>query len=317
MAVHLIEPEARTVHGHFSRELRPVVTIKPGDTVRFRTLDASWATIEQADPYARPKKFEPRDLQRDPGHALCGPVAIRGARPGMTLAVHLRTIRTGSWGWSSAGGFASAVNRRLGLAEGAECVMRWALDPAHGTARDSSGRIVQMRPFLGVMGMPPDQPGSHSTIPPRFCGGNIDCKELVEGSVLYLPVPVEGGLFSLGDGHALQGDGEVAGPALECPMEAVEVEFQLHERMRLSMPRASTPAGWITFGFHEDLNEASMVALEGMLDLLMERHRVERKEALALASLVVDLRITQVVNGVRGVHAVLSNRLLDGGGLPA
>lgn len=142
-------------------------------------------------------------------------------------------------------------------------------------------------------------------IPPRFCGGNIDCKELVEGSILYLPIPVSGGFFSVGDGHALQGDGEVSTQAIECPMDVVDLTFTLEDDFNLSMPRANTPAGWITFGFHEDLDEACFIALEGMLDLMEEFYEFERKEAYTLASLTVNMRITQIVNGTKGVHAIL------------
>jgi acetamidase/formamidase len=164
-----------------------------------------------------------------------------------------------------------------------------------------------MRPFMGVMGMPAHEPGVQTTFPPRFCGGNLDCKELVEQSRLYLPIAVEGGLFSVGDGHAVQGDGEVAGPALACPMELVELEFHLHAHMQLALPRAFTPAGWLTFGFHEDLNEAWTRATREMVQVMGEFYQLQPKEALALASLVMDLRITQVVNGVRGVHALLAH----------
>jgi acetamidase/formamidase len=155
------------------------------------------------------------------------------------------------------------------------------------------------------MGMPPDEPGLHSTAPPRFCGGNLDCKELSAGSTLYLPVSVPGALFSVGDGHAAQGDGEVCVTAIECPMDRVELTFHLHESPRLTAPRAHTAAGWITLGLHEDLNEAAFLATEAMLELMGEQYSLQRGDALALASLVVDLRVTQLVNGVRGVHAVL------------
>jgi acetamidase/formamidase len=153
--------------------------------------------------------------------------------------------------------------------------------------------------------MPADEPGIQTTFPPRFCGGNLDCKELVEGTSLYLPLAVEGGLLSLGDGHAVQGDGEVAGPALACPMKQVEVEIHLHPELRLTLPRAYSCLGWLTFGFHTDINEAWALATEEMIKLMTELFDLSTKSALALASLVVDLRITQVVNGVRGVHAIL------------
>lgn len=155
------------------------------------------------------------------------------------------------------------------------------------------------------MGMPPDEPGLHSTIPPRPTGGNLDCKELVEGATLYLPIAVVGGLFMVGDGHAAQGDGEVSVNGVECPMDEVLLTFTLHDEMPLQMPRAHTPTGWITFGLHADLQEATWLALEGMLDLLQEQWHLSRADALALASVVVDMRITQVVNEVQGVHAFL------------
>jgi len=222
----------------------------------------------------------------------------------MTLAVHLTAIRTAHRGFSCGGGFHSYWNERLGLTEAPEWFVRWRLDPETNTATSQVGQRLRMRPFVGNLGMPPAEPGWHSTFPPRYCGGNLDCKELVAGSTLYLPISVAGGLFSLGDGHALQGDGEASGPALECPMERVSVTFELLNDMPLRMPQADTPAGWLTFGVDEDLDEAMWLALDGMLDAL-ERRGYHRKEALMLASLTVDLRITQIVNGTKGVHAIL------------
>ncbi|MES2462353.1 MAG: acetamidase/formamidase family protein [Armatimonadota bacterium] len=154
--------------------------------------------------------------------------------------------------------------------------------------------------------MPTDEPGILSTAPPRFTGGNIDCRELIIGSSLFLPIAVSGGLFSVGDGHGAQGDGEVSVLALECPMERVELTFRLYPEGRLTTPRAYTTAGCLTFGFHEDLDEATYIALDAMLDLMIEQQPgLTRGQALGLASLIVDLRITQIVNGVKGVHAVL------------
>lgn len=138
----------------------------------------------------------------------------------------------------------------------------------------------------------------------------MDCKELVAGSSLFLPVAVPGGLFSTGDGHAVQGDGEVSGLAIECPMEHVDLTFQLHPQMTLTTPRAKTPAGWITLGFDEDLGKAMEIALDAMLDMMGEMHGLARRDALALASLAVDLRVTQVVNGAQGVHALLPHGAL-------
>lgn len=126
----------------------------------------------------------------------------------------------------------------------------------------------------------------------------------------YLPIAVPEGLFSVGDGHARQGDGESCVTAIECPMDCVELTFQLHPTMRLTTPRAHTPAGWITFGLHEDLDEAAVIALDAMLEFLGQYYGLKRHLALGLTSVVVDLRITQMVNGTRGVHAVLPHDVI-------
>jgi len=304
MTTYSIEPERATLHGHFSPNLEPILTIDSGDTVAFRTLDAGW-NIGYDEVQQQPIKFEPRDEERDRGHALCGPIAVRGAAPGMTLAIHINDVRVGSYGWTVSGGFPHLVNERLGLLAQPSITSRWALDADAGTARNQWGHTITMRPFMGVMGMPPAEAGLHPTAPPRTTGGNIDCKELVAGSTLYLPVAVAGGLFSVGDGHAAQGDGEVSVTAVECPIERVVLQFELLPDLHLPAPRANTPAGWLTFGFHEDLNDATFIALEAMVDFIAEQYAVERAQALGLASAVVDLRITQIANGVKGVHAVL------------
>ncbi|WP_338044176.1 acetamidase/formamidase family protein [Paenibacillus oryzisoli] len=264
MAVYSILPGRHSLHGSFSRDFGPILTIDSGEIVRFSTLDAGWGL----EPYSASgvrKKFEPRECPRDGGHALCGPVTIRGAEPGMILEIKINEIRQGSWGWNSAGGFPHPINKSLGIHEGEEFHLNWKLDASSIIGTSDKGHKIALRPFMGVMGMPPDEPGIHSTFPPRSCGGNIDCKELIVGSTLYLPVPVSGGLFSVGDGHAAQGDGEVGCPALECPMELVDLTFSIREDIRLTMPRAKTPTAWVTMGFHEDLNEASIIALEGMV----------------------------------------------------
>ncbi len=310
MRTHTLEPTLATLHGHFSRELAPVLTIASGDRVSFRTLDVAWGVFDHADPFTRAPEFPGRDRERDPGHAIVGPVAIEGARAGDVLEVRIVELRPGAYGWTGAGGVASEWHERLGLVDAPRRDLRFALDPDAGLARTRDGLVLPMRPFLGIVGMPPDEPGRHSTVPPRACGGNIDCRELVAGSTLWLPIAVDGALVSAGDGHALQGDGEVAGPACECPMERAVLEFHVRRDMRLARPRAETPAGWITFGFDRDLNAATEVALADMLELIVELGGGDRARALALASLVVSLRVTQIVNGVRGVHAILPHEAL-------
>ena len=305
MSVHRIGPDRANLHGHFSGDLPPVLEVEPGDTVLFQTLDAGWF-LEPLAAGAHPvRHFEPRVPGMDDGHALCGPISVKGAEPGQTLVVRIGLIRTGLWGWTGAGGRQSLVNDRLGIADGERQLHHWTLDPRAMTGQNQYGHIVRLRPFMGVMGMPPPEPGRHSTAPPRPWGGNMDCKELVSGTTLFLPISVPGALFSVGDGHAAQADGEASGTAIECPMEEASLTFSLDPQLKLSTPCANTPAGWVTLGFHEDLDEAMLIALEAMLDLMCRRHGLSRHDAIALASLVVDLRVTQVVNGVSGVHAVL------------
>ena len=305
MAQHEIPLERRTLHGHFSRELEAIITVDPGDTIAFAAPDAGWGIGPPSDERGARKRFEPRDPERDGGHPLIGPIEVRGSRAGQTLVIRVEEVTVGSWGITDAGGWSTPLNERLGVASGETRTIVWELDPGAGSARDRAGREVRLRPFLGVLGMPPAEPGVHSTIPPRACGGNIDCKELVAGTTLYLPIPVDGGLFSAGDGHAAQGDGEVSQLAIEAPIERTRLTLEVRDDLSLSTPVAWTPNAWLTLGFDEDLDEAVAIAVDAMLELMGREHELERREALALASVVVDLRVTQVVNQVKGVHAVL------------
>jgi acetamidase/formamidase len=279
MAVHELPLDPVYLRGYFSRDLEPVLIVDPGDSVRFSVPNAGW-DVGRDDP------FEPSDPTLDTGHALAGPISIRGALAGQTLAVRVDEVVPGPWGVTLA-----APEHRID----------WELEGGIGRDRD---RRVRLAPFLGVMGMPPPEAGVHSTIPPRRWGGNIDCKELVAGTTLFLPIPVDGALFSAGDGHGAQGDGEVSGTAIECPVEA-QLTIELRHDLPLEWPVARIEGAWLTFGFDEHLGVAAQIAVDGMLDLLMREHGLERADALALASIVVDLRVTQVVNQVLGVHAVL------------
>jgi acetamidase/formamidase len=306
VALHEIPLERRTLHGHFSRDLEPVLAIDPDDSIAFATLDAGWG-LEAPRPGAERRRFEPRDPDLDSGHALVGPVAVRGARRGQTLAVRIDEVRVGAYGFTMGGGFSTPLNDRLGVSDGETRVLAFELDADSRAGRDTEGREVELRPFLGVLGMPPDEPGRHDTHPPRFCGGNLDCAELRPGATLFLPVPVDGALFSAGDCHARQGDGEVSQLAIECPADRVRLTLELRDDMPLAAPVARTPEAWIAFGLDEDLDEAAALAIEGMLALMGRELGLERRDALALASVVVDLRVTQLVNGVRGVHAMLAH----------
>ena len=301
MALHEIPLERRTLHGHFSRDLAPILTVDPGDSIAFSCLDTSWHVTPGT-------RFEPRDEILDAGHALTGPIAVRGARAGATLEVHIERVEVGTWGWCKAGGFSTPLNERLGVADGEGVLVEWTLEG--GTGRDEMGHAVELAPFPGVMGLPPREAGVHSTAPPRRCGGNMDCTELVEGTRLFLPIQMDGALFSAGDCHARQGDGEISQVAIECPLERGVLALDVRDDLELAWPIAWTPEAWLTFGFDEDLDEAAAIAIDGMLDLMEREHGLGRREALALASVVVDLRVTQLVNGSRGVHARLAHDAL-------
>ncbi|MDR9854847.1 acetamidase/formamidase family protein [Paenibacillus sp. VCA1] len=305
MALHKMDLTQEALIGSLTKEVPPLLTVSSGDSVCFSLPDAAWglgaAYTDRKKPFARREKL-------DGGHALFGPIFVENAKRGMTLAIHFERIIPGSYGFTAAGQYPNWQNQQLHLTDFREIILNWTLDQEKmtGTCRiGGKTYMTPLRPFMGVIGMPPEDAGVHSTWPPRFCGGNIDCKELVSGSTLYLPVPVDGAYLSIGDGHAAQGDGEVSCQAIECPMDEVEVRLQLLEDVRIKNPRANTPAGWITFGFHEDLNEATVQALDGMLDLMGDLYGLNRVQAMALGSTAIDLRITQIVNGVKGVHACL------------
>lgn len=307
MTAHHLDPVAATVSDVFSRDRAPVLTVAPGDTILVRSLDSSGFLSRPAAPGDRPPRLLP-DAQ---GHCLTGPVAVEGAAPGAFLSIHLASLVPDDWGFTVAGGRDNALDRRLGVDAGAPSWLLWDLDAEHGTATEVRGFRRALAPFLGVIGLAPAEHGEHSTVPPRpDTGGNIDCRELIAGSTLYLPVQVPGALLSLGDGHAAQGDGEVGGTAVECGM-TTELVVDLADARPVAGVHAVTPTARITFGFDADLNAAAADALDAMLTWLQELHDLDRGTALALASAVVDLRITQVANRTWGVHAVLAHDVLD------
>jgi acetamidase/formamidase len=303
MARHRLDPAPGTLHGSFSPGRPPVLVVEPGDTVVLSTLDSAWSVA--------PWPGDPHAWRRHPawregyGHALVGPIAVRGARAGDTLEVRVADVVPGAYGTTFAGIRPTSFTARYGLG-GGQAVLTWELDAARGVGRNQLGHVVELRPFLGVVGMPPPEPGEHSTIPPRAWGGNLDCRDLVAGSTLYLPVPVEGALLSLGDGHARQGDGEVSGTAIECPMDRVELVLDLRRDLPVTGPVARAADGaWLTMGLGDTVDDAVFEALAAMFTLLERELGVTRAEAVALAGVVVDVRVTQLVNEVVGAHAVL------------
>jgi acetamidase/formamidase len=261
-----------------------VLTIDPGDTVAISVPNHAW-DVEPNE------KIVSRNPEVDTGHALAGPIEVRSAQAGQILVVGIDEVRPAHWGVTHGG---------------EDHAVFWELVAGIGRAL---GRELTLAPFLGVLGMPPPEPGVHPTVPPRRWGGNIDCKELVAGTTLFLPIPLDGALFSAGDGHALQGDGEVSGTAIETPVTAT-LTLDVRDDLPFEWPVARIAGAWLTFGFDEHLGRAARIAVDGMLGLMERELGLVRGDALALASVVVDLRVTQVVNETLGVHALLRDDAL-------
>jgi acetamidase/formamidase len=300
---HAIEGSRPNLHGHYSASARPILTVESGDTVTMMNIpDVGWGLEPPVSTTAPRSKAEPREN----GPCLCGPVAVRGAKAGHTLEIGIEHIRTAEWGWTYAGGGMStpALYAALGVGDAPLTLVRWAIDRERHIATSHLGHTVPLRPFAGCIGLAPGEAQADGWTP-RACGGNMDCRELVAGSTLYLPVMAEGGLLSIGDGHAAQGDGELSGTAVETMLEEVRLQITLWTDLPIRGPRARTPAGWVTLGFAATLDEAAAAAASNMLDLIEQQLGLPRAEALALASARVSLRITQMVNPLRGVHAIL------------
>ncbi len=298
-----MHPAARhTVHAqhcHFGwdRGLAPVVTVAPGSTVAFACQDAAGGQITAASGAA---DLAGLDFGRI--NPVTGPVHVDGAEPGDTLAVRVESFAPSGFGWTAIlPGFgllaADFPEPRLHL---------WSYDRggSQPAAWGRSGRIP-IRPFAGTMGVAPAAPGLHSVVPPRRVGGNLDIRDLTAGSTLYLPVEVAGALFSVGDTHAAQGDGEVCGTAIESPMD-VALYFDLIKGERLAFPRFTTPGsaltrgeskGWdATTGIGPDLMQAARDAVRTMIDLLAARHALAAADAYMLCSVAGDLRISEIVD---------------------
>lgn len=304
--LHSLPSTRGNLHANYSAIATPVLTVDSGDSVSFQIPDVSWGLEPPTSTTAPRRKVEPRDPVKDSGPCLCGPVAVRGAEPGDTLQIDIEHLRPAPWGWTYAGrGMASpAYNASLGIADAPLTLLRWEIDRERASATSHLGHTIPVRPFLGTIGLSPAVDHASGWLP-TASGGNMDCRELIAGTTLYLPVQVPGALLSVGDGHAAQGDGELSGTAIECPMEAATLRLTLRRDLRIAEPRARTPLGWITLGFAETLDQAAAHAASSMLDLMVDQLRIPRPEALALASARVHLRVTQMCNPVKGVHALL------------
>lgn len=308
---HEIPCTPDTVHwGVFDAALPSIRTIAPGDTVTMHCISGGPETLPPPPFMILPEHTAIHARHQRPvvaGHILTGPLHVEGAEPGDTLEVRIQSVRPRQdWGYNRIVPLAGTlpedfpISRMWHIAidrEAMSCTLPW-------------GTELPLRPFCGVMGVaPPPLYGRLNTLVPREFGGNLDNKELIDGSTLFLPVFVEGAKFSAGDGHGLQGDGEVNVTALETAVTAT-FEFHLHKRTGQSFPRAETPTHLISMGLNEDLDQAARQALREMITLICERTNLDRPEAYALCSLAADFRVTQLVDGNKGIHGMLPKTAL-------
>ncbi|MBU6412125.1 MAG: acetamidase/formamidase family protein [Planctomycetes bacterium] len=231
--------------------------------------------------------------------------------PGDTIEVRIHRVIPAPWGWTYAGkGMGNAaLNAAAGLNPDELTLINWEINAdstGRGTAHSSLGTSLPIRPFPGTIGLAPARAADETACAwtPRDCGGNMDCRELIAGSVLYLPVMVPGAFLSAGDGHAAQGDGEISGTAIETPLSALDLQVILRKDLRISSPRIYSGNAWITPAFAPTLDQAAYLAATRMIALISELEEWSLDEAAALASSSVQLRITQLVNPLVGVHAI-------------
>jgi len=319
-ATYLLNPTPKTVHwGYYKSDLKPVLEINSGDTVTIGAVTSTSPADFEAggiDPSLIPqahqeiwREYDVKD-KGPGGHILTGPIYIREAEPGDTLEVHIKDVRI-----TAPFGFNRNHHGRGALPEDFPyyAIRILKLDLERMTSEVFPGVIIPLRPFFGNLGVAPiPGQGRISSGPPGIHGGNMDHKELIAGTVLYLPVHVKGALFSAGDGHAVQGDGEVNVSALETFVEGT-FRFRVLKNKRIRWPRAETPTHFITMGLDEDLDIAAKIAVREMIDYLHEEKGINSEYAYMITSLIVDLHVTQIVDIVKGIHAMLPKRIFEKG----
>lgn len=305
---------ATTFYRFLDATTKPVLTINSGDIVKLETATGTPGYFEKN---GVPKDKIPAELytafpgaDNDGGrrdHTLTGPIFVTGAAAGDMLEIRLRAIdlrlplggqSIGPNGGTLPGEFATQRDKIL------------YLDLKNKTVEYAAGVVVPLRkPFWGsIVVMPPASVGRVTDGRPNFYGGNMDNSDLTAGTTLYLPVFQPGALLSLGDGHAAQGHGEVGGSAIETSLKG-EIQVILHKGRTIKLPRAETPTEYMTMGFDDDLDQAVKIATREMLDWIVEMKGISREDAYLLASVSMDLRVTQVVDGAKGIHAVIAKSI--------
>lgn len=299
MKKHVCNHTIHDHHCHFGwdRDNPPVARIAPGETVEFHPLDSSGAQLNARSTLADLAKLDFAKV-----NPVAGPIHVDGAEPGDAIKVTLLDFTPSGWGWTAnIPGFGLLADQFKDPA-----LHIWTYDPSTlAPAMFGPGGRVPLKPFCGTIGLAPAEPGLHSIVPPRRMGGNMDIRDMAAGTELYLPVEVAGGLFSVGDTHACQGDGEVCGTAIESPC-SLAAKFELVKQANLAFPRFTTPGpvsrhldakGYeVTTGIGPDLMEGARAAVSGMIDLLAKRHNMNAVDAYMLCSVCGDLRISEIVD---------------------
>jgi acetamidase/formamidase len=301
---------ADPTHSRWNRALKPRLRVASGDTVHLECVDSSGAQVHPSMTLAEYLKID-----RDRIHALTGPIFVEGAEPGDVLQVDVLEVAHKGWGWTSVVSGLGFLKQRFSES----FLFIWKLDGE--VSKSIAPAVVPLRPFCGVMGVAPAEDGEFRTRPPGVFGGNMDVRELCTGATLYLPVLNRGALFSAGDAHAAQGDGEVCINGIECPAD-VTLRFQVHKQRALPGPMVETPAArklesdaeageWIVVESASDATAAAHAATSRMIDLLADRWGFSPVHAYLLCSVAMNLRLSQVVNEpIFTVSAAISKQIL-------
>jgi acetamidase/formamidase len=316
---HVVESGKETVRlGVFDTTLPPIVTIESGDSIRFpNTWSHFMNELQPGVPIGRLVELRTSNPGRGP-HSIIGPIAVRDAEPGDVVEIRCRRLHPVTWG--------AVFNNPAALGTGllpqdfSQGQIKYVdLDLTRMEGKFAPDITVPLTPFQGILGVappdgffPPLSPGVTSSVSPGPNGGNLDLRELTEGSVLYLPVWQPGALIYTGDSHAVQGDGEISLTALETRMQEVLIQVVLHKQKKFQWPVAETPTHWITLGLDKDLNTAMTLAARNAIDFLASRAKLSPHDAYALCSIAVSFRVTQVVDVARGVHAMIPKSLFTG-----